>query len=71
MGSATTRFLLCLNNADTLLYWKCGYDVDTNQMFISKERYNVCQFCHKEFERAEILAIHVEQNHADEIGKED
>jgi hypothetical protein len=40
-------------------------------MFISKERYNVCQFCHKEFERAEMLAIHVEQNHADEIGKED
>ncbi len=40
-------------------------------VLISKERYNVCQFCHEEFERAEILAIHVLQKHSDEIEDQD
>jgi hypothetical protein len=40
-------------------------------VLISKERYNVCQFCDEEFEREEILAIHIMQKHSDELADKD
>ena len=43
----------------------------TGNVLISKDKFNVCQFCGKRFSRAEILAVHVEYEHGNEIGTED
>ena len=38
---------------------------------IPKNRFDVCQFCGKEFEREETLAVHVMEEHDSLIGNDD
>ena len=40
-------------------------------MLIPENRFDVCQFCGKKFEREETLALHVFEEHDDLIGNGD
>jgi hypothetical protein len=40
-------------------------------LLIPENRFDVCQFCGKKFEREETLAVHVSEEHDDLIGGND
>jgi hypothetical protein len=40
-------------------------------MIVPENKFDVCQFCGRKFEREEPLAIHIMQEHGDLIGSDD
>jgi hypothetical protein len=50
---------------------KCIYSNKRRSIANPREQIDVCQFCGKKFEREEILAIHVLQEHDYLIGSDD